>query len=72
MAAKKNPANGDETTGTEGDETPAVPARNLTQEGLEGYFTSKLQEPPPLGEGLSPEAAAAKAKARAARMCREG
>lgn len=55
---------------------PAAPAeaaadnapRHLTQDQIQRFLTARLQEPKPLGEGLSPEAAAAKAKTRAAKM----
>lgn len=68
MAAKKNAPKTTETTGDSAD-GDAAPVRNLTRESVEQFLTTRLQEPKPLGEGLSPEDAAEKAQKRALEMC---
>jgi hypothetical protein len=70
MAKNDKPTDNEPTDTTTSDAPEAeAPVRNLTQERIEGMLASRLQEAPPLGEGLSPAAAAAKAKRRAAEMC---
>jgi hypothetical protein len=67
MAAKKNAPK--PPTDTSDDAEPGEAPRNLTRESIEQFLTSRLQEAKPLGEGLSPEDAEAKAKKRALEMC---
>lgn len=67
-AKKKNDDPNAPDAGADDAATETEAPRHLTQDQIQRFLTSRLQEPKPLGEGLTPEAAAAKAKQRAAEM----